>query len=81
MYPVELLVTSGVYDEFHQHEFAEMIYLLSGRLEVDLDTEGVHRLSTGDNLYLSGGVRHRWRAPSRRRARALVVQAGRNPHA
>jgi transcriptional regulator with XRE-family HTH domain len=81
MYPFEVFVTSGIYDEFHQHEFAEMIYLLSGRLEVDLDTEGVLRLSTGDNLYLSSGVRHRWRAQGGRKARALVVQAGRNPHA
>ncbi|OHV32110.1 hypothetical protein BCD49_30710 [Pseudofrankia sp. EUN1h] len=81
MYPVEFTVTSGRYEEYFEHETAEMIYLLSGQLEVDLDAEGTHLLGVGDVLYFSGGVRHRWRACAGRTARALVVQAGHNPHA
>jgi quercetin dioxygenase-like cupin family protein len=47
---------------------------------VDLAGDGTHLLGVGDVLYFSGGVRHRWRASRGRTARALVVQAGHNPH-
>lgn len=80
MYPVEFTVTSARYEEYYEHETAEMIYLISGQLEVDLDGDGTHLLGVGDVLYFSGGVRHRWRASRGRTARALVVQAGHNPH-
>ena len=81
MYPVEFVVTSDAYEQYYQHDSAEMIYLLGGRLEVDLDVEGIHVVDPGDLLYVPGGVRHRWRSPGGARAHALVVQAGENPHA
>jgi len=81
MYPVEFVVTSEQYEQHYQHDAAEMIYLLAGRLEVDLDVQGTHVIDPGDVLYLPGGVRHRWRSPGGRESRALVVQAGGDPHA
>lgn len=37
------------------------MYVVAGA--VDVEAEGqVHRLESGDTLFLSGGVRHRWRA-------------------
>lgn len=74
MYPVEFLVTSEEYEDYYEHEGAECIYVLSGRLVVDLDTEGTYELLTGDTLYYSGGIRHRWRLANRWPARALVTQ-------
>jgi mannose-6-phosphate isomerase-like protein (cupin superfamily)/DNA-binding XRE family transcriptional regulator len=81
MYPVEFVVTSGRYEEFYEHEAAELIYVLGGRLEVDLDADGSQLLGPGDLLYFSGGVRHRSRMRGRRPAQALVVQAGMHPAA
>ncbi len=37
------------------------MYVVEGA--VDIEAEGrAHRLERGDSLFLSGGVRHRWRA-------------------
>ncbi|MEU3054150.1 helix-turn-helix domain-containing protein [Streptomyces griseus] len=44
-----------------QHRNDELMYVVGGA--VDVEAEGqVHRLESGDTLFLSGGVRHRWRA-------------------
>ncbi|MGK5632694.1 helix-turn-helix domain-containing protein [Streptomyces sp. URMC 123] len=44
-----------------RHRNDELLYVADGGAEVE--TEGrLHRLTRGDTLYLSGGVRHRWRA-------------------
>lgn len=44
-----------------QHRNDELMYVVAGA--VDVEAEGqVHRLEHGDTLFLSGGVRHRWRA-------------------
>ncbi|NEE17634.1 cupin domain-containing protein, partial [Streptomyces sp. SID7499] len=44
-----------------QHRNDELMYVVEGA--VDVEAEGqVHRLEHGDTLFLSGGVRHRWRA-------------------
>ncbi|MEI7031891.1 helix-turn-helix domain-containing protein [Streptomyces pratensis] len=44
-----------------QHRNDELMYVVEGA--VDVEAEGqVYRLDRGDTLFLSGGVRHRWRA-------------------
>ncbi|MFH9137119.1 helix-turn-helix domain-containing protein [Streptomyces sp. NPDC017524] len=44
-----------------QHRNDELMHVVEGA--VDVEAEGqVHRLERGDTLFLSGGVRHRWRA-------------------
>ncbi|WP_299537715.1 helix-turn-helix domain-containing protein [uncultured Streptomyces sp.] len=55
-----------------QHRNDELMYVVAGA--VDVEAEGqAYRLGAGDTLFLSGGVRHRWRAtvPA---TRLLVVQ-------
>ncbi|MFE6227479.1 MULTISPECIES: helix-turn-helix domain-containing protein [unclassified Streptomyces] len=44
-----------------QHRNAELLYVADGAAEVEAEGRA-HRLGRGDSLYLSGGVRHRWRA-------------------
>ncbi|WP_330176677.1 XRE family transcriptional regulator [Streptomyces sp. NBC_01498] len=45
----------------YQHRNDEVMYIADGSVEVE--AEGcAYRLERGDTLYLSGGVRHRWRA-------------------
>ncbi|MEU3605052.1 cupin domain-containing protein [Streptomyces sp. NPDC035033] len=44
-----------------QHRNDELLYVADGAAEVEAEGRA-HRLGRGDTLYLSGGVRHRWRA-------------------
>lgn len=44
-----------------QHRNDELMYVVDGAVEVEAEGRA-HRLGRGDTLYLSGGVRHRWRA-------------------
>ncbi len=43
------------------HRNDELLYVADGSAELEADGE-THLLRAGDTLYLSGGVRHRWRA-------------------
>ncbi|MFI6643243.1 helix-turn-helix domain-containing protein [Streptomyces sp. NPDC050504] len=44
-----------------QHRNDEVLYVADGAVEVEAEGRA-YRLERGDTLYLSGGVRHRWRA-------------------
>ncbi|MFD8013598.1 helix-turn-helix domain-containing protein [Streptomyces sp. NPDC058955] len=44
-----------------QHRNDELLYVADGAAEIEAEGRA-HRLGRGDSLYLSGGVRHRWRA-------------------
>ncbi|AJE39850.1 helix-turn-helix domain-containing protein [Streptomyces nodosus] len=44
-----------------QHRNDELMYVVDGAVEVEAEGRA-YRLGRGDTLYLSGGVRHRWRA-------------------
>ncbi|MFD5427396.1 cupin domain-containing protein [Streptomyces sp. NPDC127084] len=61
-------------DREYQHRGDELMYVADGAAEVEAEGR-VYRLEKGDTLYLSGGVRHRWRAtlPG---TRLLVVGVG-----
>ncbi|MEU6659312.1 XRE family transcriptional regulator [Streptomyces sp. NPDC046821] len=48
-----------------------LLYVTEGAVEVEAEGRA-HRLGRGDTLYLTGGVRHRWRATGPD-ARVLVV--------
>jgi transcriptional regulator with XRE-family HTH domain len=54
---------TGDHDEGRevQHHNDELMYVADGAVEVEAEGRA-HRLGRGDTLYLSGGVRHRWRA-------------------
>jgi transcriptional regulator with XRE-family HTH domain len=53
------------------HPGEELVYLLSGSLEFELD--GTYRLGHGDSLHLRTDRPHRWRNPGSRPARALWI--------
>ncbi|MFD7861132.1 helix-turn-helix domain-containing protein [Streptomyces sp. NPDC057682] len=44
-----------------QHRNDEVLYVVEGAAEVEAEGQA-YRLERGDTLFLSGGVRHRWRA-------------------
>ncbi|MEU1118472.1 MULTISPECIES: cupin domain-containing protein [unclassified Streptomyces] len=57
-----------------QHRNDELLYILEGAVEMEAEGRA-YRLGRGDTLFLTGGVRHRWRAtvPD---TRVLVVAVG-----
>ncbi|MEW1772426.1 XRE family transcriptional regulator [Streptomyces sp. NPDC086777] len=44
-----------------RHRNDELMYVVDGAVEVEAEGRA-YRLGRGDTLYLTGGVRHRWRA-------------------
>lgn len=48
-------------DRAFEHRNDELMYVADGMVEVEVDGR-THHLGRGDTLYLTGGVRHRWRA-------------------
>jgi quercetin dioxygenase-like cupin family protein len=44
-----------------QHRNDELLYVADGAVEVEAEGSA-YRLGRGDTLYMTGGVRHRWRA-------------------
>jgi transcriptional regulator with XRE-family HTH domain len=73
--PLEFRVTHREFPDFFQHPAAEFLYVVAGRIEVDLAEQGRHRLSPADSLYYAGDVPHRFRLVGRSPATVLVVQA------
>ncbi|WP_369212081.1 helix-turn-helix domain-containing protein [Streptomyces flavofungini] len=57
-----------------QHRNDELMYVIEGAVEMEAEGRA-YRLGRGDSLFLTGGVRHRWRAtvPD---TRVLVVAVG-----
>ncbi|MET8825290.1 XRE family transcriptional regulator [Streptomyces sp. NPDC004610] len=44
-----------------QHRNDQLLYVADGAVEIEAEGRA-YRLGRGDSLYLTGGVRHRWRA-------------------
>ena len=44
-----------------QHRNDELMYVVDGAVEIEAEGRA-YRLMRGDTMYLTGGVRHRWRA-------------------
>jgi transcriptional regulator with XRE-family HTH domain len=59
----------------HEHSGIELIYVLSGRLELRV-REAVHELSDGDSIYFDSSVPHGYRRLGAKRTTALVVTLG-----
>jgi transcriptional regulator with XRE-family HTH domain len=55
------------------HRNDEVMYVLEGAIEVELDG-ALHVVETGDSISYSGGVQHRWRATTAR-SRVIVIVA------
>ena len=58
--------------EPHLHDGAELIFVLNGRLAVDVDGQE-SMLDEGDAMYFESGVAHSYRQEGRAAARAIVV--------
>ena len=57
---------------FHEHPGIELLYVLSGKLELRI-SEDRHELSEGDSIYFESSRPHGYRKIGARRTQALVV--------
>ncbi len=57
---------------FHEHEGIELLYVLSGRLELRVGEER-YELGDGDSIYFDSSVSHGYRRVGAKRTTALVV--------
>jgi transcriptional regulator with XRE-family HTH domain len=78
MLPVEYTGAPSAFDEYYRHDGEEFVYVVRGRIEVDIEGE-LHAAGTGDSVYYAGGLRHRWRSVSDEKVRLVVVQQNRPP--
>ena len=72
-----LLLFEGASHSFgpsYVHDAEEFIYVISGKIEVEISGQGSFHLLTGDTLHYSAGLEHRWRGEGREKVRALFVQ-------
>lgn len=60
--------------EPHEHEGIELVYVISGTIEVHIHGD-VHRLETRDSMYFDAGHPHSYKCVSDDRATAIVVSA------
>lgn len=58
----------------HQHAGVELLYLISGNLELTIGSE-MFTLEAGDSVYFDSGVRHSYRRAGRDRCTAVVITA------
>jgi quercetin dioxygenase-like cupin family protein/DNA-binding XRE family transcriptional regulator len=79
MLPVEFVGAPRDFDEYFQHPGEEFVYVVHGRIEVDIEGER-HAAAAGDSIYYAGGLRHRWRSASDEHVHLVVVQQNLPPH-
>jgi transcriptional regulator with XRE-family HTH domain len=56
----------------HQHPGVELLYLISGRLELHISSD-MHLLEEGDAIYFDSAVRHSYRRLGKNRCSAVIV--------
>jgi transcriptional regulator with XRE-family HTH domain len=56
----------------HQHPGIELLYVLSGKVELSVG-EDRHQLADGDSVYFDSGVEHGYRSIGTKRTTAIVV--------
>jgi mannose-6-phosphate isomerase-like protein (cupin superfamily) len=59
------------------HSGDEFIHVIAGRVQFELNGEGIYDLSPGDSLHYGSGIKHRWRQLGSRESRFLAVLTGR----
>lgn len=73
-HPMEFHGDNAVYGDSFAHDEDEWMYVLDGRIEVDLGTDSPVRFAPGDAIYLSGGTAHRLRSADGTPFRLLIVK-------
>jgi transcriptional regulator with XRE-family HTH domain len=72
----EVTVAPGDFlGEFFEHDGEEFVYLLSGKLAIELGAARAEHLAAGDSIWYPATTPHRWRTVGTDTARILVMSA------
>jgi len=71
--PMEFIGGSREFQEYNQHEGDEILYVISGVVEVDLESTPLQTLRARDSLYYEATRAHRWRVVDAEQVWLLVV--------
>ncbi|WP_236795629.1 helix-turn-helix domain-containing protein [Amycolatopsis sp. GM8] len=72
--PIEWAGTNTDLGDYFRHSEDEFVYVVSGALLLDLESDGTVRLGAGDSVYYQGGTAHRWCSPDGSRYHLVVVK-------
>ena len=76
--PIEAYLAEFVprtpFTEAHEHSGVELIYVISGEIEIEIHNE-THKLGTQDSMYFDAQYPHSYRCAGEDRATAIVVSA------
>lgn len=73
-HPIELTAANTEFGDAFEHPEDEWMYVLAGRIELDLGSEGLRVLGPGDAAYYAGPTPHRWRSADGGPFRLIVVK-------
>ncbi len=74
--PFHLLEFDGLpseHVEYFQHEGFEAVYVIAGRVEIDISAD-LTTLAPGDSMSYPASLPHRVRSVGKRRARVLLIE-------
>jgi transcriptional regulator with XRE-family HTH domain len=72
--PVEYRSGPSEFEEYYTHAAREMIYVATGRCEMEVEGHGIFKLGAGESLFYGGHVKHRWRQLNKGSLRVLLIQ-------
>jgi quercetin dioxygenase-like cupin family protein len=61
------------FGEHFVHDGDELLHVLAGRIEVEIDDDPLRALGPGDTIYVEAGANHRWRRVPGEDCRVLFV--------
>lgn len=71
--PMEFVGGPLEFGEYFVHDGDELLHVLEGRIEVEIDGDPLRALGTGDTIYIEAGAGHRWRRVPGDDCRVLFV--------
>lgn len=77
IYPVLFDGAPTEFGQTYTHPGDEFVHIIEGKIEVEVQGEGLFLLGPGDTLYYPGVLPHRWRQLSGPTSRILLVQDAR----
>lgn len=71
--PMEFVGGPLEFGEYFVHDGDELLHVLDGRIEIEIEGDPLRALGVGDTIYVEAGVGHRWRRVPGDECRVLFV--------
>ncbi|MGH3252385.1 MAG: helix-turn-helix domain-containing protein [Trebonia sp.] len=78
--PVEIRSAPTEFGDYFEHAGEELLYVIDGRIEVEVSRADRHVLGSGDAIYYASMIGHRWRSVDGGPIHVLMVTENRAEH-